>query len=438
MDPVQTTIGRVVRDEGAKMLATVIRACGGDFDLAEDALQDATAKAVEAWTEAGVPDRPAAWIVTTAKNRAIDIQRRKRLAPRATAVLPEVADEAAESARAAVEGALDQAHVPDDRLRLLFTCCHPALAREAQVALALRTLCGLSTAEIARAFLEVETTTAQRLVRAKKKIREAGIPYEVPAPDMLPERLEGVLAVIYLVFNEGYVARAGDALDRGDLATEAVRLGRLVAELLPDRAEALGLAALVLLHDARRHARIDAEGHLVTLEEQDRSRWDQAAIAEGVALLDRAIAIRVATPATSRQGPAGVYQLQAAIAALHAQARRAEDTDWRQIAALYGALVRVSASPVAELNAAVAVAMADGFDRGLAWIDRLVLRPELSGYHLVHAARADLLRRAGRTGDACDAYDRALSLVTNGKERAYLERRRGEVARAQRTQEGGR
>lgn len=406
------------------MLATVIRACNGDFDLAEDALQDATARAVEAWVEGGVPDKPAAWLVTTAKNRAVDLQRRKRLAPRAVAVLPDVADESLADA----ESAIDQAHLADDRLRLLFTCCHPALAREAQVALALRTLAGLSTAEIARAFLEPEPTTAQRIVRAKKKIREARIPYAVPTPEDLPERLEGVLAVIYLVFNEGYLASTGDVLDRGDLASDAIRLGRLCVELLPGRAEALGLTALMLLHDARRDARVDSNGDLVTLEEQDRARWDQAAVTEGLALLDRAIAIRRATPATSRVGPAGTYQLQAAIAALHAQARRAEETDWRQIAALYGALVRVSGSPVAELNAAVAVAMADGTDRGLAWIERLALRPELAGYHLVHAARADLLRRAGRLDEALAAYGVALSLVTNGKERAYLERRKRELA----------
>ena len=408
------------------MLATVIRACGGDFDLAEDALQDATAKAVEAWAD-GVPEKPAAWLVTTAKNRAIDLQRRQRLAPRATAVLPDVVDESAVDAAEALADALDQAHVPDDRLRLLFTCCHPALAREAQVALALRTLSGLSTAEIARAFLEPEATTAQRIVRAKKKIREAGIPYAVPSPEDLPERLEGVLAVIYLVFNEGYLASTGDVLGRGDLSSDAVRLGRLVAELLPDRAEALGLAALMLLHDSRRGARVNEHGDLVTLEEQDRSRWDQEAIAEGVALLDRSIAIHLATPRTSRVGPAGPYQLQAAIAALHAQAKRAEDTDWRQIAALYGGLIRVSGSAVAELNAAVAVAMADGVDRGLAWIERLALRPELAGYHLVHAARADLLRRAGRLDEAREQYGAALELVTNGKEKAYLERRRREL-----------
>lgn len=423
MDLVQQTIGRVFQEEGARMLATVIRGCGGDFDLAEDALQDASAKAVESWAQSGIPDKPAAWLITAARNRAIDLQRRKRLAPRPIAVLSDIADESLDDAEAAIDGA----HVPDDRLRLLFTCCHPALAREAQVSLALRTLAGLSTAEIARAFLEAETTTAQRIVRAKKKIREAGIPYAIPSPEGLPERLEGVLAVIYLVFNEGYLASIGDALDRGDLASDAIRLGRLVVELLPDRAEALGLAALMLLHHARRDARADAGGDLITLEDQDRTRWDRAAIDEGLALLDRAIAIRRATPTTSRVGPAGPYQLQAAIAALHAQAKRAEDTDWRQIAALYGALVRVSGSPVAELNAAVAVAMADGFDRGLDWIERLVLRPELAGYHLVHAARADLLRRAGRAVEARAQYAVAISLVTNGKERAYLERRLREL-----------
>jgi RNA polymerase sigma-70 factor (ECF subfamily) len=411
-------IERVFRDEGPRVLAGLIRGFGGDFDLAEDALQDAFEKALAAWPASGIPDRPAAWLTVAAKNRTRDLLRRQKLAPRSVAELPEVA-----ALDADVDAALDAAAVPDDRLRLLFTCCHPALSPEAQVSLALRTLSGLATAEIARAFLEPEATTAQRIVRAKKKIREAGIPYQVPAPEDLPERLAGVLAVVYLVFNEGYVASAGDALVRGDLAEEAVRLGRLLVELMPDEPEALGLAALMLLHHARRDARTGPAGELITLEEQDRARWDRAAIAEGVALLDRAITIRRSAPARSRVGPAGPYQLQAAIAALHAQAGSPAETDWRQIAALYGGLVRIARSPIVELNAAVAVAMADGVERGLAWIDRLALRPELATYHLVPAARADLLRRAGRAEEARAAYEAAIALAVNAQERAYLERR---------------
>jgi RNA polymerase sigma-70 factor (ECF subfamily) len=411
-------IERVFRDEGPRVLAGLIRGFGGDFDLAEDALQDAFEKAIATWPASGIPDRPAAWLTIAARNRTRDLLRRQKIAPRSVAEVPDVAAPTAD-----VDEALDAATVPDDRLRLLFTCCHPALAREAQVSLALRTLSGLSTAEIARAFLEPEPTTAQRIVRAKKKIREAGIPYQVPAPEDLPERLTGVLAVVYLVFNEGYVASTGDALVRGELAEEAVRLGRLLVELMPEQPEALGLAALMLLHHARRDARTGPDGELITLEEQDRERWDRAAIAEGVTLLDRAIALRRAAPARSRVVPAGPYQLQAAIAALHAQAPTADRTDWRQIAALYGGLVAIARSPIVELNAAVAVAMADGLERGLAWIDRLALRPELATYHLVPAARADLLRRAGRIEEARVAYDAAVALVVNAQERAYLERR---------------
>ncbi|HXX32719.1 MAG TPA: DUF6596 domain-containing protein, partial [Myxococcaceae bacterium] len=309
--------------------------------------------------------------------------------------------------------------VEDDRLRLLFTCVHPALAQPAQVGLALRTLAGLSTREIARAFLEPEVTTAQRLVRAKRKIREARIPYEVPRPEVFPERLDAVLAVVYLVFNEGYASTEHPGLLRPDLCAEAIRLGRLLVELLPGEPEVRALLALMLLHDARRAGRLGPDGALVPLEEQDRRRWDRSAIAEGTALLDAAVEQR-------RPGP---YQVQAAIAALHARADRAENTDWRQIAGLYGALLRMAPTPVVELNAAVALAMAEGPEAGLGWMDRLARRDALAGYHLLPAARADLLRRAGRADEARAAYREALALVRNPAERAYLERRMAELDR---------
>jgi len=307
--------------------------------------------------------------------------------------------------------------VEDDRLRLLFTVCHPALAPGAQIALALRTLCGLTTAEIARAHLEPEATTAQRLVRAKRKIAEARIPYEVPAADRLAERLEGVLSTIYLVFNEGFSATEGESWIRADLCSEAIRLGRLVVELLPGEAEAEGLLALMLLHDARRASRTASNGTVVPLEEQDRTVWDRALIDEGTKLLDRAMA----------RGHPGAYQMQAAIAALHARAARPEDTDWRQIAALYGALLRTTPGPIVELNAAAAVAMAHGPEAGLAWMERLERSGALAGYHLLPAAQADLLRRLGRTNEARAAYERALALVRHPAERRFLERRLGEL-----------
>ncbi len=405
-------IDHICRAEGARVLAGLIRRFG-DFDLAEDALQDAFTKALEVWPAQGLPDAPAAWLTTVAQRRALDLIRRRHSGPLYSDEPPDVA---APEAVDAVAHPADVSGVEDDRLRLVFTCCHPAISPQAQTALALRTLCGLSTREIARAFLEPEATTAQRLVRVKKKILEARIPYEVPPREDLPQRLQVVLGVVYLVFNEGYTATDTPGLVRPDLCAEAIRLARLLVELVPQEPEVLALLALMLLHDARRATRIDADGALVPLEEQDRSRWNREAIAQGLALLDAALALR-------RRGP---YQLQAAIAALHARAARAQDTDWPQIAALYGGLLRDQPSPVIELNAAVALAMAEGPQRGLTWIDQLAAREELPDYHLLHAARADLLRRLGRSAEARDAYRAALALVRGDAERRYLQRRLGE------------
>jgi len=399
-------IEQVVRLERARVLAGLIRRFGS-FELAEDALQDACTRALEVWPREGLPDRPAAWLTTVAQRRALDQLRQQRGAPIALDELPERAADAAEDA------VTDASGVDDDRLRLLFTCCHPALGHAAQVALALRTLCGLSTPEIARAHVEAEAATAQRLVRAKRKIAEARIPYEVPPRDVLGERVATVLDVVYLVFNEGYLGTDSPRLLRPDLCAEGIRLGRLVNELLPGRAEAEGLLALMLLHDARRDARSDADGQLVPLEEQDRSAWNAERIREGLAWLDDALA---------RREP-GPFQLQAAIAALHARAATAAATDWPQIAALYAALHRLQPTAVVELNAAVATAMADGIDAGLRWIDAIAARGELADYHLVAAARADLLRRSGRAAEAAAAYAEALQQVRNPAERAYLERR---------------
>ncbi len=406
-------IESICRTQGARVLAGLIRRFG-DFDLAEDALQDAFAKALEVWPAQGLPDAPAAWLTTVAQRRALDLIRRRRTGPHYTDEPPDIAAPEPEDR---VPHPADVSGVQDDRLRLVFTCCHPAISPPAQMALALRTLCGLSTREIAHACLEPEATTAQRLVRVKKKILDAGIPYAVPSREDLPQRLQAVLGVVYLVFNEGYAATETQAgLTRPDLCAEAIRLGRLLVELMPREPEVLGLLALMLLHDARRATRTTDDGALVPLEAQDRSRWHRVAIAEGLAVLDSALALR-------QRGP---YQIQAAIAALHAQALRAEDTDWKQIAALYGGLIREQPNAVVELNAAVALAMAEGEAHGLAWIAQLETREELAGYHLLHAARADLLRRCGRLGEACEAYRVALGLVRNQAERRYLEARLAE------------
>jgi RNA polymerase sigma-70 factor (ECF subfamily) len=368
-------------------------------------VQEAFAEALRTWASRGVPANPGAWITATARNRAIDRLRRERSLRQKTEMLARLAE-----LQALGGDDTDVSGIPDDRLRLIFTCCHPALPLEARVGLTLKTLGGLTTPEIARAFLVAEATMAQRIVRSKRKIRDAGIPYRVPPPELLPERLPGVLAVLYLVFNEGYAATSG-GLVRVDLCDEAIRLARLVVELMPAEPEAAGLLALMLLQHSRRDARVSTAGELVLLEEQDRARWDHEMIDEGLALVESALRAR-------RPGP---YQVQAAIAAVHARAPRPEDTDWPQIAALYGALEQTSPTPVIALNHAVAVAMADGPERGLPLVEALA--DQLDGYHLFHAARADLLRRLDRHAEAATAYRRALGLVTNATERAYLERR---------------
>jgi len=398
-------------------VATLIRVTG-DFDLAEEAVQDAFISALETWPRRGVPHNPGAWITTTARNRAIDrLRRRKRLVEKTEALGREAA---LESELEAIDpgSSEDAMHIADDRLRLIFTCCHPALAMEARVALTLRTLGGLTTPEIARAFLVPEPTLAQRLVRAKRKIRDAGIPYRVPPADLLPERLDGVLRVLYLVFNEGYAASSGDALIRRELCAEAIRLARIVVSLLPDEPEARGLLALMLLHDARRDARVGPNGEIVLLDDQDRSRWDTARIGEGRASVEDALGMR-------RPGP---YQVQAAIAALHDEAAVPEDTDWAQIVSLYGTLQRMAPSPVVELNLATAVAMTDGPAVGLAMMDGIAASGELDAYPYLHAARADMLRRLGRWSEAEAAYRRALALTTNTPERTFLDERLASVA----------
>jgi RNA polymerase sigma-70 factor (ECF subfamily) len=409
MTAAEAAIAAAFRDEWGNILATLIRMTG-NWDLSEECVQDAFAAALTRWPADGVPDRPGAWLTTTARNRALDRLRRSKTE----------AVKLQQLAALSVPGepaGPDDSGVGDDRLRLIFTCCHPALSLEARVALTLRTLAGLTTAEIGRAFLVPEATMAKRLTRAKHKIRDAGIPYRVPPAHLLPERTGGVLAVLYLLFNEGYSASAGDDIVRPSLTAEAIRLTRLLATLMPDEPEATGLLALMLLQDARRASRLDANGELVTLEDQDRSRWDAAAITEGLALLEEAL----------RRRSAGPYQLQAAIAACHGKARLAADTDWAEIAQLYGELYRLSPTPVVALNRAVAVAMADGPAAGLALVDALAASGSLSAYFLLPATRADLLRRLGRREEAAASYSDALRLVTTGPERRFLSKRLAEV-----------
>jgi RNA polymerase sigma-70 factor (ECF subfamily) len=399
------------REESGRILATLIRLLG-DFDLAEEMLQEAYAVALQKWPSEGTPTNPRAWLISTARHKAIDRLRREQR-------FEQKAEEIAKTSESAVrpESDREEEMLADDRLRLIFTCCHPSLPLEARVALTLRTVCGITTEEISRAFLVPVATMAQRLVRAKGKIREAGIPYRVPAPEELRDRLDGVLLVVYLIFNEGYLASSGDALIRRELCAEAIRLGRVLCGLLPQQVEAQALLGLMLLHDSRRDARLSAEGDLILLEEQDRNLWHRDQIREGTELVESAL----------RRGAAGEYALQAAIAALHANAKTAKDTDWPQIAALYDALLRTNASPVIEVNRAVAIAMARSLEEGLALLDELGSPEELEEFHLLPAARADLLRRLGRMGEAALAYRRALTLATNDTERRFLRRRLAEI-----------
>ncbi|HEY6360988.1 MAG TPA: RNA polymerase sigma factor [Vicinamibacterales bacterium] len=408
-DIVRETVNAIYKSDSRRVLATLIRLLG-DFDLAEEAMHDAFMAAMEQWPQTDVPANPRAWLVSAGRVKAIDGMRRRARFDRSLAALAEQLETRASDAAVPEEG------VEDDRLRLIFTCCHPALKPDAQVALTLREVCGLTTEEIAHAFLAAPQTVAQRIVRAKAKIRDARIPYQVPSRSDLPDRLDSVLSVIYLVFNEGYSASSGAAVTRHDLSGEAIRLGRLLMELLPEP-EAMGLLALMLLHESRRAARTSPEGELVLLDAQDRSLWDRRRIAEGQALVERAISSR-------RFGP---YTLQAAIAAVHSEARDAADTDWRQIVGLYDVLMRADGSPVIELNRAVAVAMRDGPLAGLTLIDAILARGDLVDYHLAHSARADLCRRLGRSGEARLSYQRALTLTRQEPERRFLERRIGEL-----------
>ena len=405
-------VAEVYGSDWGRIVATLIRSFG-DFEIAEDAAQEAFAAAVDQWRDSGVPDSPSAWLIQTARHKAIDRLRRQSR-------FKEKVESYATSGliQTVTQPNYDSQEIPDDRLRLIFTCCHPALAPEAQVALTLRTLGGLQTDEIARAFLVPAATMAQRLVRAKRKIRDAGIPYSVPDTNDMPARLDAVLTVIYLIFNEGYASTQGGALMRTDLCSEAIRLGRLVRTLMAPQppAEATALLALMLLHDSRRDARLDNVGDLIVLEEQDRSRWDGRQIAEALPLVSEAF-----------RGEPGPFALQAAIAAQHCQAARPEDTNWQRIVNLYDLLLRLQPSPIISLNRAVAIAMLRGPQAGLALIDELAATGELDEYHLLHAARADLLRRIGSTAAAAESYERALALVTNESERRFLNRRLSEV-----------
>ena len=410
IDEVHERVDAIYRSDSRRVLATLIRLLG-DFDLAEEALHDAFTAAAEQWTRDGVPTNPRAWLVSTGRFKAIDILRRRTRFDASQAELAErlVAEAGDRTGR-------DEEDVEDDRLRLIFTCCHPALPPVAQMALTLREVCGLTTEEIARAFLTAAPTVAQRIVRAKAKIRDARIPYQVPSRAELPDRLDTVLHVIYLVFNEGYSASSGASLTRPDLSSEAIRLGRLLIELLPE-AEAVGLLALMLLHESRRVARTSPSGELVLLDDQDRSLWNREQIVEGLALVERALSSR-------RFGP---YTLQAAIAAVHAQSPTAAATDWAEIVGLYDVLARTDPSPVVELNRAVAVAMRDGPLAGLALIDAILARGDLADYRFAHSARADLFRRLGRTAEARASYERALGLTSQEAERRFLERRLAEL-----------
>jgi RNA polymerase sigma-70 factor (ECF subfamily) len=415
MADASASVESVFREESGRIIATLIR-LSGSFDRAEEAMQEAFASALAAWPAKGLPQNPGAWITAVAHRKLIDAVRRENVRlEKQDSILYEV-----ENSQRSLPDTMDDLAMkyPDDRLRLIFTCCHPALNLEAQVALTLRTLGGLATPEIARAFLVPEPTVAQRLVRAKRKIQAAHIPYEIPPPERLAERLTAVMAVIYLVFNEGYSATSGAVLIRRELCQEAIRLARILAQLMPGEPEITGLLALMLLQDSRRETRVTSSGELVTLEEQDRSRWDRGEITEGTRLVE----------ASLRQRRVGPYQLQAAIAAVHANAPSSEATDWAEIAALYRELATLTPTPVVALNRAVAVAMSEGWEKGLALIDELGASGKLSGYYLYHAARADLLRRLGRNAEAAAAYREAIALATNAVEQTYLRRRLAQLA----------